>query len=192
MTESRALVVYQPPKKMGRPTLYADWLADKICELIKTSDRGLDFLCSTRDDLPDTATVYRWLDRYPDFRDKLDRARKVQADYLMDQNFEIADDSSRDYKVIATRNGFIEVFNPEAVARAKLRIDVRTRFAALIHREKWGERVAFTGPDGGPTQIEALRASITSKIDSISQSLGRRTADPAESADDSGTGSPSS
>ena len=62
----------------GRPTLFTDELADYIVSEI-TSGRSLRTICAV-DGMPDKATVFRWLEKYPEFATKYARAREFQAE----------------------------------------------------------------------------------------------------------------
>ena len=122
----------------GRPTKYTEELANEICELISTTDKGLNAICESLD--INKATVFRWLNDNKEFCDKYARAREVQAEYLADQIIEIADDTANDYK--STENG--EVVNSEAIARSRLRVDARKWKASKLAPKKFGDKVDVT------------------------------------------------
>ena len=63
---------------MGRPSIYTDELAETICSRMAEGESILQ-ICRD-DDMPDNATIYRWLPTKPGFCDKYMRAREVQAD----------------------------------------------------------------------------------------------------------------
>ena len=122
----------------GRPTKYTEELANEICELISTTDKGLNAICK---ELGLCAkTVFNWINDNDDFLHKYARAREVQAEYLADQIIEIADDKVNDYK--STENG--EVVNSEAIARSRLRVDARKWKASKLAPKKFGDKVDVT------------------------------------------------
>jgi hypothetical protein len=133
--------------KTGRPTTYTPEIAEAICEEIATTDHALHRICE-REDMPDHATVYRWLASNQDFCDKYARARERQADFMASQTVDIADDTSKD-------NSFA---GSVAVARSRLRIDARKWLASKLAPKKYGDKIDATlqGPDGGPIQTEHI------------------------------------
>ena len=78
-----------PAKKAvgGRPTLYSEALAEKICTLL--ADKFSMRQICIRDDMPDRATVQRWMADKPDFAAKCACAREEQADYIVEDCVDI-------------------------------------------------------------------------------------------------------
>ena len=86
-------------RKTGRPSLYTEALAAKICQRLAEGET-LRSVC--RDEaMPSKTTLLRWLadERNVDFRDQYAHAREMQADALFDEALEIADDASGDWAV---------------------------------------------------------------------------------------------
>lgn len=135
----------------GRPSSYSDAIADVICERLACGE-SLVTICES-DGIPSKATVFRWLadDRYARFRDNYARARTRQADAIFDEIIAIADDSSRDVKIVDGE----AVVDHEQVQRARLRIDARKWVAGKLAPSKYGEsqRHEITGEGGGPIEI---------------------------------------
>lgn len=139
----------------GRPTDYNQDLSDKICERIADGE-SLRTICSD-DDMPNKATVFRWLAKFPAFSDQYARARDTQAETIVDEILNIADDGTNDW--MERRNGDGENIgwqeNGEALRRSVLRIDARKWMAGKLKPKKYGDKVQHTGADGeGPVQIE--------------------------------------
>lgn len=62
----------------GRPSVYSDAVADRICTALGEGESLLE-ICR-RADMPHRATVHRWLEEDREgFRDKYERARATQA-----------------------------------------------------------------------------------------------------------------
>lgn len=138
----------------GRPTDYNQDLSDKICERIADGE-SLRTICSD-DDMPNKATVFRWLAKFPAFSDQYARARDTQAEAIVDEILNIADDGTNDWMV--RRNGDGENIgwqeNGEALRRSVLRIDARKWMAGKLKPKKYGDKVQHTGADGeGPVQV---------------------------------------
>lgn len=123
--------------KGGRPSIYSDELADRICDLLMSGE-SLRGICR-RDDFPAVETVVKWLAKadvppFDDFYRKYVRAREVQAELFADDLTEIADDEASD------------------VNRAKLRVDTRKWVVSKMLR-RYGDRQTLQGVDGGAIQI---------------------------------------
>lgn len=122
----------------GRPTMYSDELAQKICDLIASSTDGLQKLCDAHDDLPaKAATIHSWRWRNDNFNDMYMKARSAQCDLLVEECLDIADDTSRD--TVINANGQ-EVCNSEYVNRSRLRVDTRKWLATKLLWKVYGNR----------------------------------------------------
>ena len=128
-------------KPIGRPSSFSQEIADEICELVATTPRGLDFICSSDDKLPCARTVHSWLSAQPAFLQSYLRARERQADLIFDECLEIADDHSRDTKLVGTKGDEREVADTEWISRSKLRVDTRMRMAGKLHPKKYGDKL---------------------------------------------------
>lgn len=110
----------------GRPNDYDPEIAFLICEEIENTPRGLDYICEKHKErgFPSGRTVRRWLKQIPEFRPLYAQAKQLQAELMADEMIEIAYDDKRDWKVIYDSEGCEKtVFVPEAVNRARLKID---------------------------------------------------------------------
>lgn len=132
---------------MGRPTLYSQELAARICgELVE--GRSLRAICR-EEDMPCTASVFLWLIQHPEFSDQYARAREAQADSLADELLDIADDSTNDWIDRETRSGrIIRVVDEEAIGRSRLRVDTRKWIASKLKPKKYGEKLELGGAVG--------------------------------------------
>lgn len=121
------------------------------------------------DEMPDKATVFRWLAVNEPFRDQYARAREAQADYYAEEIIEISDDGTNDWmerrseaeKGAGVNTGW--VLNGEHVQRSRLRVDARKWYASKVAPKKYGDRLENThsGPDGGPIEtVTEIRRTI--------------------------------
>src|SRR5271167_606819 len=80
-------------RPVGRPSLFTTELGDEICNRIADGE-SLRAICEEAD-MPDKATVFRWLlgEQHKDFCKQYIRAREAQADSLVDDILSIADDA---------------------------------------------------------------------------------------------------
>lgn len=141
---------------MARPSDYSAVVVDAICERLADGE-SLRAIC-LGDDMPDKATVFRWLAAHPEFRDQYASAREVQADSLFDEILDIADDGSNDWMERQDGEGGNLGWkeNGEALRRSVLRVDARKWMAGKLQPKKYGEKVVseITGKDGAPLMPE--------------------------------------
>ena len=76
---------------------------------------------------------------------KYTRAREAQADYLVDEMIEIADDSRKDTKVIFTSSGEeIPAEDKEWTGRVRMMLDTRKFIASKLKPKKYGDKLDLT------------------------------------------------
>ena len=121
--------------RTGRPTDYSPELAKKICAAL-SGGMSLRRLCM-QDDMPNAATVYDWLWRYPDFNDKYARAKEDRAESYADEIAEIADNQELD---------------PNS---RRVMIDARKWVACKFAPRKYGDKVTVAGDKDAPLEVKA-------------------------------------
>ncbi len=148
------------PKKKGRPSLFTEALAAKICRRLAEGET-LRAIC--RDEaMPNKATVLRWLgEAKVDFRDQYAHAREMQADALFDEALEIADDASGDWAV--DKDGK-KTLDHEHVQRSRLRVDTRKWAAGKLAPKRYGDKLQHTGEGGGPIRTEVDLTGIPTDV----------------------------
>jgi hypothetical protein len=121
-------------------TTFSQEIADTICERIADGE-SLRSICLD-EDMPNKATVFRWLARHPEFCDQYARARETQADALFDDILDIADDGSNDWMKRKDADGSVNGWreNGEALRRSVLRVDARKWMAAKLQPKKYGDK----------------------------------------------------
>lgn len=132
----------------GRPTSFTPELGDFICAEISTSHKSLRTICKP-DNMPCVQTVLNWLRTNDDFLAQYTRAKEEQADMLVEETLEIADDSTND--TIEGQYGPME--NKEWVNRSKLRVDTRKWIASKLKPKKYGEKIEHSGEVKGTQEI---------------------------------------
>lgn len=109
---------------------YTEELADQICEILATSDRGL---VSIGKELGFTQSmVYRWLDEFVYFREKYTRAREMQADFMDEQISVVANHTEEDHTPFTGSN---------VIQRDRLRIDALKWRASKLAPKKYGDKI---------------------------------------------------
>lgn len=128
-------------KKMGRPSDYLPEVADDICALLADGE-SLRKICK-RPGMPNMTKIMRWLREHADFREQYARAREEQAEALLEEVLEIADECVPD---------------AAEIAKAKLRVDTRKWYITKVAPKKYGDKITteLTGKDGGPIQYSDI------------------------------------
>lgn len=146
---------------MGRISTFNEDIAAKLCDRIAAGE-SLRKIC-TDTNMPSMATVMRWLGKPENaaFREQYACARDAQADKLVEEMLEIADEECT--MVRADKHGSRDddgdgntevVFDATAVARNKLRVDARKWVASKMAPKKYGDKVTqeVVGAGGGPIE----------------------------------------
>jgi P27 family predicted phage terminase small subunit len=119
--------------KRGRPSIYSQETADRICREI-ASGASLRAICAAPE-MPHIDTVRKWLaGGHEEFLAQYVRAREEQADYYADEMVEIADTTD----------------DPQ---KARLQIDARKWKASKLAPKKYGEKIQHAGHDGGALTV---------------------------------------
>lgn len=109
---------------IGRPSDYSEELASIICERISDGE-SLKHITDQLD-MPSRVTVHAWLIRYPEFLNKYEAARDLQADVYADEMDDIAHDVTIDTQ------------------RARLIIDTRKWTSSKLKPKKYGDKLDMT------------------------------------------------
>lgn len=132
----------------GRPTLYTTELVTEVCRAIATSSKGLARLCEDHPHWPNRTTLLEWLGIHSHFADMYAQAKEAQADFMLEECSEIADDGSADYVVRTGRDGREDlVVDQEALGRSRLRVDTRLKVIEKLAPRKYGAmaKIELTG-----------------------------------------------
>ena len=118
----------------GRPTDYNEDLAITVCSRLAEGE-SLASIC--RDpEMPVRQTIYRWLfdGNHKSFSDRYAEARKIQAETLADELFDIADDASNDWMERTGKDGESVGWqlNGEHYQRSRLRVDTRKWYLSKV------------------------------------------------------------
>ncbi len=157
--------------KKGRPSLYTETLAAKICRRLAEGE-PLRSICRDKA-MPNKATVLRWLadKAKADFRDQYAHAREMQADALFDEALEIADETTGD---LTTDKDGKEIVRHENIQRSRLRVDTRKWAAGKLAPKRYGDKLQHTGEGDGPIRVRPDLSKLTDEeLDALDRILGR-------------------
>lgn len=146
-----------PHLPKGRPTKHTPEVEEALLEAI-AGGMSLVKACAALE--IGAASVFRWLEADPLFRDKYAKAREAQAEKFADEIVAIADEA--EVTSVVTPEGVVDFkLDATAVARNRLRVDARKWVASKLLPKKYGDKVQqeLTGADGGPINM-SLKVSF--------------------------------
>lgn len=111
--------------KTGRPTLYNEEIAERICRLVATHPVGLEDICKQYPELPHQDTIRLWTIKYPAFFGMYARAKVNQAECLAETILHIADNCGKNW------------------GQARLQIDSRKWLASKLLPKIYGDKIAL-------------------------------------------------
>ena len=144
-------------KKKGRPTIYSQKKATEICTRLALGD-SLRTICK-EDKMPCIRTVMNWLfaehppgDPRAGFMQQYLRAREVQAELMVDEILELADDTSHD--ILYDLDGNPVKASNVRIQRHKIQIDTRMFFLSKV-LPRFGDRL-LPEPAAIDAELEVL------------------------------------
>lgn len=129
-------------KKVGRPEIYTQELADKVCQKI-AEGYSMRTVC-TPDDMPAISTLFKWIREKPEFSQQYARATEERTEAMSEDILDIADDGSNDLMTIQKGDKTYEVENREVTNRSRLRVDTRKWLMSKMKPKKYGDKIDMT------------------------------------------------
>lgn len=130
-------------KKAGGQSKFTQELFDVICNQIATTSNGLRKIC--KDNGISAESFYLWIKADKELLNTYTRAREDQADFLIEDMLEIADNRERDDTPFTGANH---------VQRARLQVETRKFIAAKLKPKKYGDKVDVDlSSNGEPLKI---------------------------------------
>ena len=141
------------------------WAPEIEAELFKLIADGESLRAICEDDwLPSRETVRKRLMDDDAFAGQYARAREAQADTLVDQIIEIADNTRGDWIEGEGEGG--PRLNAEHIQRSRVRIDARKWMAGKLRPKVYGEKLAIGGAsDLPPVAVTAVTRRIVDPAD---------------------------
>ncbi len=137
---------------MARPSSYNKAIAEEICERISLAEPLYKICKDTH--MPDVSTVFRWTYKNEEFRNNLAHARETCADFLSHQIIEIADEQNEDW--FETNHG--KMFNKEAAARSRIRIDARLKMMQLLKPKSYSDKMQIEHDHKGAVGVQLVHS----------------------------------
>lgn len=124
---------------VGRPSSYSEAVCDDICNNIS---EGVPLKKYCREHGIAWRTIYLWIDTYPDFATRYQKARDMGMDAIFEEALEIADNMEVAMTTTSKISG-LETKEEDALGHRKLRIETRFKLLSKWNPKKYGERATF-------------------------------------------------
>ena len=118
--------------------VYSEAAAQEICERISVGELLID-ICEM-DNMPTMRRCNQWLKENIDFQALYRESINDRLSIFEEQVLKIADDMKNDFKTIVKNGKERRVHDPDVIARAKLRIEVRFKHLRAMRPERWAEQ----------------------------------------------------
>ena len=152
--------------KVGRPCEYSDELGERICDLIATNPEGLRKLCEANDWMPTSETIRVWRWKNEQFSAIYAKAKLAQADLLVEDCIDIADNTDFDTITKTNKDGDdYEVANHEWIARSRLRVDTRKWLASKLLPKIYGDAIKVENLEDENRVLKAELVELQQSLD---------------------------
>jgi hypothetical protein len=149
--------------------VYADALAQEICERIAVGELLINVCLDEH--LPTMRRCNQWLRDHTEFNLLYNSALGDRLKIFEEEVIQIADDMKNDFRTVIKNGREKRVADPEMVARARLRIEVRFKHLKAGMPSKWGDASVLTVKNQdqfdtsnlSPEELEAQIADIENK-----------------------------
>jgi hypothetical protein len=142
---------------------YSDQLAQEICERIAVGELLIN-ICEDGH-LPAMRRAHQWMHEHTEFAQLYQSAINDRLKVFEEEVIKIADDMRHDFRTVIKNGLEKRIPDPDMVARAKLRIDVRFRHLKAGLPSKWGDSTTIitkSTDDTSNLSAEQLEAEIAS------------------------------
>lgn len=151
----------------GIPAPYNAELAEKICDMISTTDMGLEDVLKKFNKAISPKTWYKWQREVEECKEMISRARENQGILLFDRAHKVALNPLLGETVQTKKEGrrITETIRKKSdnVERAKLIVWTLMRRAAVLNRNL-GERTTLAGDKENPLHVRVDREELLAKI----------------------------
>jgi hypothetical protein len=140
---------------------FSDALAQEICERVSAGEL-LTIICR-EDNTPTMRRCNQWLKEYSEFSTLMDMAKSDRLSIFEEEVIEIADDMKSDFKTVIKNGKEKRIIDPEAIARAKLRIEVRFKHLKSGRPQRWGDVSTLIAKSDDPFDVSNMTAEELEK-----------------------------
>jgi hypothetical protein len=141
---------------------FSEPLAIEICERISSGELLINI---TLDEyMPSTRRVTQWLRENSDFSLLYKESINDRLDFFSEEVIKIADDAARDFRDVVRNGRTVRVLDGDAIARAKLRVEVRLKHLRAFRPSIWSESSTLTVRSSGDDIDNMTQEEMDKKI----------------------------
>ncbi len=147
-------------KVMGRPSIYTEELADRICAIVAISDIGTERIIEQNSWMPDESTIRAWRFKYENFSRKYLLAKQLQAELYAESTIKIAAEKAT-YRDCEGN----ERVDSGHVAWQKLNVNTRQWHASKLAPKIYGDQKRVEELEGENERVKAELKALRDKLD---------------------------
>jgi hypothetical protein len=134
--------------------VFSEPLAIEICERVSSGELFIS-LC-VDEHMPTVRRVTQWLRESPEFAALYKDSISDRLTIFEEEVIKIADDASRDFRDVVRNGRTARVLDGEAIARAKLRVEVRLKHLKAYKPSIWGEQSTLNVKQSDTTDMDNM------------------------------------
>ena len=139
MEENERIKAERKVRQESRGTLpFSEQLAIEVCERVSSGELLINIAADEH--MPTVRRITQWLKSNSDFAALYRESINDRLTIFEEEVIKIADDASRDFRDVIKNGRTVRVLDGEAIARAKLRVEVRFRHLKALKPSVWGEQ----------------------------------------------------
>jgi hypothetical protein len=151
--EAEALRLKQVAK--AKETLsFSEPLAIEVCERVSSGELLINICVDEH--MPTVRRVTQWLRESPEFAALYKDSINDRLTIFEEEVIKIADDASRDFRDVVRHGRPTRVLDGDAIARAKLRVEVRLKHLKAYKPSIWGESQTLTVKQNDPLDLDNM------------------------------------
>jgi hypothetical protein len=142
---------------------FSEPLAIEICERVSSGELLINICVDEH--MPPVRRVTQWLRESPEFAALYRDSINDRLTIFEEEVIKIADDASRDFRDVVRHGRPARVLDGDAIARAKLRVEVRLKHLKAYKPSLWGEQSTLNVKQSDPLDLDQMTTEeIAAKI----------------------------
>jgi hypothetical protein len=133
---------------------FSEPLAIEICERVSSGELLIN-ICAD-EHMPTVRRVTQWLRKSPEFAALYKDSINDRLTIFEEEVIKIADDASRDFRDVVRNGRTARVLDGDAIARAKLRVEVRLKHLKAYKPSIWGEQSTLNVKQSEPLDLDQM------------------------------------
>ena len=144
---------------------FSEPLAIEICERVSYGELLIKMCVDEH--LPTVRRVTQWLRENPEFAILYKDSINDRLTIFEEEVIKIADDASRDFRDVVRNGRTVRVLDGDAIARAKLRVEVRLKHLKAYKPSLWGEQSTLNVKSGDQADIDNMTSEELAQKDRV-------------------------